>query len=90
MRDTITRGQTAELGILTQRPGSRSQSHQPTGNTGLEGCGAGSPGVTVMWGQTLTPQATLISHGQRCKAPRRMKRPELAAPRAICWAHSLS
>lgn len=55
MRDTITRGQTAELGILTQRPGSRSQSHQPTGNTGLEGCGAGSPGVTVGVGSNPDP-----------------------------------
>ena len=44
MRDAINRGQTAELGILTQRPGSRPQSHKPTGNSGLEGCGAGVPG----------------------------------------------
>ena len=55
VRDAITRGQTAELGILTQRPGSRPQSHKPTGNTGLKGCRAESLGVAAMWGQSPDP-----------------------------------
>lgn len=48
VRDAITRGQTAE-------PGSRPQRHKPTGNTGLKGCRAESPGVAAMWGLSPDP-----------------------------------
>lgn len=55
MRDAITRGQTAELGTLTQRPGSRPQSHKPTGNSELKGCGAGVPGCGCHVGRSPDP-----------------------------------